>query len=215
MKLIIFDLDGTLIDSRHDIASSVNAALSICGLAQRSVEEITGYVGSGVVHLLQSALGEYYSDAMFRKVIKKFRAHYGEHMLDQTQLYPGVRDVLSRMGDYHKCVLTNKPLSYSMGILKGLSIDHFFLNVIGGDSKYPKKPDPAAVYFLMEHHQVSALSTMIVGDSPVDINTGSNAGIFSCAALYGFTDAPLLERSNAHYKINSFNEIGEILCNGS
>ncbi|MBI4398501.1 MAG: HAD hydrolase-like protein, partial [Candidatus Omnitrophica bacterium] len=178
--LVCFDLDGTLIDSRSDIAASTNRMLFALGLPQKTDTVIAGYVGSGVANLIRQSLGDRHEN-LFDRALSFFKHDYDAHCLDKTRLFPGVAETLKRL-PMPKAVLTNKPLRFSEKILEGLGVRNFFESVLGGDMQFPKKPAPDAIHFLASQHTGLAYQDMlIVGDSRVDMETGKNAGIQTCA----------------------------------
>jgi phosphoglycolate phosphatase len=183
VELLIFDLDGTLIESKWDIAESVNLTLAELGLPQRSLEEIFGFVGDGVKKLLRLAVGD--DDRVsFEDALRVFRGHYLAHCLDRTTFYPGVEDALTHFTDKRKAVATNKSIEYTQVILKGLGAHHFQF-VVGGDNGFGLKPEPGMLLHIMERLDVPKERTVLVGDSTNDINGGHNAGIRVCAVGYG------------------------------
>ena len=183
VDLLIFDLDGTLIESKWDIAKSVNLTLQEMGLPQRPLEEIFGFVGDGVKKLLRLAVGENHHVG-FEEALRVFRGHYLAHCLDRTTYYPGVEPTLVHFGKKRKAVATNKSIEYTTVILQGLGGDHFQY-VVGGDNGFGLKPDPGMLLHVMEQLKVPKERTVLVGDSTNDINGGHNAGIRVCAAGYG------------------------------
>ncbi|HNV85936.1 MAG TPA: HAD-IA family hydrolase [Candidatus Omnitrophota bacterium] len=207
---LIFDLDGTLIDSKRDIALSVNHALEACGLEALSLETVSGFVGHGASNLIRSCLGEKHQE-VFEKALKYFRRYYLEHLLDFTGLYPGVREILEFTGDIPKAVVTNKPLEHSLRILEGLGIRKFFCDILGGDSPRAKKPAPDALLHLVEKHAVPCPRTLMVGDSLIDLQAGKSAGIRTCAVTYGFVKKEDLIRAEPDYIIDTVLELRAIL----
>jgi phosphoglycolate phosphatase len=188
MDLLIFDLDGTLIDSRLDLANAVNAMRSHLGMSILPIELVSSYVGNGASVLVRRALGEPATEAEFQTALAFFMQYYAAHDLDRTTLYPGVRESLDRFRDAGKrmAVLSNKPTAMSRGILDGLGVGGHFFRVLGGDSFEEKKPDPIGVEALMRDAGVDRARTMMVGDSSVDVETARNAGIACCGVTYGF-----------------------------
>jgi len=183
VDLLIFDLDGTLIESKWDIAKSVNLTLQELGLPQRPLEEIFGFVGDGVKKLLRLAVGD--NDRVsFEEALRVFRGHYLEHCLDRTVYYPGVEQTLMHFGTKRKAVATNKSIEYTTVILQGLGGNHFQC-VVGGDNGFGLKPEPGMLLHVMEQLSVPKDRTVLVGDSTNDINGGHNAGIRVCAVGYG------------------------------
>ncbi len=180
---LIFDLDGTLIESKWDIAASVNLTLAELGLPARPLEEIFGFVGDGVKKLLRQAVGD--DDRVsFEQALAVFRGHYLEHCLDRTVFYPGVETALAHFSGKRKAVATNKSIEYTNVILQGLGSHHFQF-VVGGDNGFGLKPEPGMLLHVMEQLQVPKERTVLVGDSTNDINGGHNACIRVCAVGYG------------------------------
>jgi phosphoglycolate phosphatase len=185
VRVLIFDLDGTLIDSKLDLAHSVNAALEHMGRAPLPHETVYRYVGNGALMLVRRALGESVTDAECERGLEYFLAYYREHMLDNTVTYPGVREGLEQLKGKGMAVLTNKPVRFSEEILKGLGLSQYFRNIYGGNSFERKKPDPMGVEVLLRDLEASPSDAMMVGDSDVDIRTARNAGIWACGVTYG------------------------------
>ncbi len=186
IRLLIFDLDGTLVDSKKDLALSVNAVRESMGLGALPHDVIASYVGQGVVTLMRRALGEQTKDQDLEKALALFLDHYRLHMLDNTRTYPGVREALEELQDWELAVLTNKPVHFSREMLERLGIARFFPIIYGGNSFAKKKPDPVGVRKLMSDTGVSAQQTLLVGDSDTDVLTGRNAGVWTCGVTYGF-----------------------------
>jgi phosphoglycolate phosphatase len=188
MDLLIFDLDGTLIDSKLDLAISVNAARAHMGLPPLANSTVYSYVGNGAPVLLRRVMGSAASEADVQRALEYFQAHYREHLLVHTCLYPGVREALDafRAARVPMAVLTNKPAWHSQAIVRGLGIDSYFLHVYGGDSFPEKKPHPMGVDSLREELGAARERTWMIGDSGVDIRTARNAGIRACGVTYGF-----------------------------
>lgn len=186
VKLLIFDLDGTLVDSGLDLALSVNAMRERMGLPRIAHEEIARFVGHGVANLVRRSLGAEASEENVQAALDFFLAYYREHMLDNTVPYPGVVPALDELKNQHLAVLTNKPVRFSELILHGLGMSGYFRYIYGGNSFEQKKPDPVGVHRLMSDLQASPRETMIVGDSDTDVLTGKNAGTWTCGVTYGF-----------------------------
>ena len=183
VDLLIFDLDGTLIESKWDIAHSVNFTLVELGLPERPIEEIFGFVGDGVKRLLRLAVGEG-NQARFEEALKVFRGHYLEHCLDRTSFYPGIEPMLQHFSGKTKAIATNKSIEYTRVILNGLGPQHFGY-MVGGDNGFGLKPEPGMLLHVMEMLGASKERTVLIGDSTNDINGGHNAGIRVCAVGYG------------------------------
>jgi phosphoglycolate phosphatase len=197
IQLVIFDLDGTLIDSRLDLVHSVNAALRHIGRTELPDDVIASYVGDGAPILIQRALGgEVVDEALVRKGLEFFLKYYREHKLDHTTVYPGVAEALaaiqnsasqSQNGAPRKlAVLSNKPVVPSKAIVDALGLGQFFSQIYGGNSFPTKKPDPEGARRLLEEYGVQPQHAAIIGDSHVDVNTGRNAGMVTVGVTYGF-----------------------------
>ncbi|HKE22481.1 MAG TPA: HAD-IA family hydrolase [Bryobacteraceae bacterium] len=195
MDLLIFDLDGTLIDSRHDLANAVNATRVHMGMDPLSNERVYSYVGNGAPVLIRRALGQQATEAEVQEALEYFLEYYREHDLDYTSLYPGVRESLDRLRDAGKqmAVLTNKPLRMSQHIVAGLGVANHFLKVYGGNSFEFKKPNPVGIRALIDITSIPADRTIMVGDSSVDVETARNAGVRCCGVTYGFQPETLVD----------------------
>jgi phosphoglycolate phosphatase len=195
MDLLIFDLDGTLVDSRLDLANAVNATRSHMGMTPLANARVYTYVGNGAPVLIRRALGEGASEAEVQEALEFFLEYYSEHDLDNTTLYPGVKESLDRLRDAGKrmAVLTNKPVRMTRSIVEGLGIRGHFFQVYGGNSFDQKKPHPMGVEALMREAAVDRAGTMMVGDSSVDVLTARNAGIACCGVTYGFQPETLAD----------------------
>ncbi|MEK7403837.1 MAG: phosphoglycolate phosphatase [Acidobacteriota bacterium] len=188
MDLLIFDLDGTLIDSKEDLAQAVNAARAHLGLPPIHNHLIHSYVGDGAPVLIRRALGPEASEEDVQRALLFFLNYYGEHKLDYTRPYPGVPEALDqlRQAGVTMAVLTNKPVRISRAILEGLGLATNFRAIYGGNSFEYKKPHPVGVEALLAECGAARERTMVVGDSAVDIRTARNAGVKACGVTYGF-----------------------------
>ena len=188
MDLLIFDLDGTLVDSKLDLAHAVNATRGHMGMPALEYERVYSYVGNGAPVLIRRVLGPDATEAQVEESLEFFLEYYREHKLDYTVLYAGVRQSLDRLRDagVRMAVLTNKPVGVSRAIVDGLGVGGHFLQVYGGNSFDFKKPHPIGVETLIEECGALRERTMMVGDSSVDIQTARNAQVKSCGVTYGF-----------------------------
>jgi len=218
IKLVIFDLDGTLIDSRLDLVHSVNAALRHIGRPELPDDVIASYVGDGAPILIQRALGgETVDEAVIRKGLEFFLSYYRAHKLDHTTIYPGIVDALgaiqsSANGAPRKlAVLSNKPVIPSRAIVEALGLGSFFAQVYGGNSFATKKPDPEGARKLLEENAVLPEETAIVGDSHVDIETGRNAGLWTVGVSYGFAPHTLPDAA-PDQSIDTPGELAEVFA---
>lgn len=186
--LLIFDLDGTLIDSKLDLAHSVNATRAHMGMTPLEFERVYSYVGNGAPVLIRRALGEQATEAEVEEALEFFLEYYRDHALDYTRLYPGVKESLQRLDEAGKqlAILTNKPVRMSKAIADGLGVARHFFQIYGGNSFDFKKPNPIGVETLMRETGAPRDRTMMVGDSAVDVNTAINAQVMSCGVTYGF-----------------------------
>jgi phosphoglycolate phosphatase len=186
IRAYLFDLDGTLIDSKLDLVSSVNAMLRQTGRAELPVETVASFIGHGAPQLIADVLGPQASVADRKSGLSLFLAHYQNHKLDATRPYPGVIEGLQSLGSYACAVLTNKPAQFSTEIMAGLDLLRYFRGVYGADSFATKKPDPAGALSILREFGVPAPEAAMIGDSDVDILTARNAGMFAVGVTYGF-----------------------------
>ncbi|MGI9104181.1 MAG: HAD family hydrolase [Terriglobales bacterium] len=191
IKLLIFDLDGTLIDSRLDLANSVNGMLRHFRRPELPAEVIAGYIGDGAPMLIRRALGDPENEAFFKEALEYFIFYYRAHKLDTTALYRGIPDALEGLGNgsgfqRRMAVLSNKPVNPSRGIVDALGIGGFFSQVYGGNSFPTKKPDPLGARTLLQENGVEPHEALIIGDSSIDVLTGRNAGMWTCGVTYGY-----------------------------
>jgi phosphoglycolate phosphatase len=193
VRVLIFDLDGTLIDSKLDLAHSVNAMLEHMKREPLSHETIYSYVGNGAPMLVRRALGDGGTEGVTKAVsdedtdtgLAYFLSYYRTHMLDNTVPYPGVIEGLQLLEKHPMAVLTNKPVHFSRAILDGLGLLRYFRFVYGGNSFEKKKPHPMGTETLLRELGAGAREAMIVGDSDVDVRTARNAGTWVCGVSYG------------------------------
>jgi len=186
IRLLVFDLDGTLVDSKLDLALSVNAMRGDMGLAPLSLDLIASYVGHGVTLLVRRSLGNLATSENVEKGLAFFLDYYRCHMLDHTAPYPGVAEALAKLSSLRMAVLTNKPVNFSREMLSRLGFAPSFAYIYGGNSFPQKKPDPVGLLKLMEDLHLSARQTLMIGDSDTDVLTGRNAGVWTCGVTYGF-----------------------------
>jgi phosphoglycolate phosphatase len=185
---LIFDLDGTLIDSKRDLIHSVNAMLGEMGRARLDEETISGYIGHGAPVLVSRALGGNAKEEELRRALQFFLGYYEEHKMDTTCAYPGIPDALAELSrkKVPMAVLTNKPVKISVRILGSLGLAIYFRVIYGGNSFETKKPNPFGANKILNEFGAQPRETMIVGDSEVDVQTARNAGTIAAAVNYGF-----------------------------
>jgi phosphoglycolate phosphatase len=188
VRALIFDLDGTLIDSQRDLIHSVNAMLRKMGRQELPEPTISGYIGHGAPTLVARALGGNATEDQLQHALQFFLGYYEEHKMDTTRAYPGVAETLAQL--QHKglpmAILTNKPARISVRILDALGLARYFRAIYGGNSFETKKPDPFGANTILEELGAAPQSAMVVGDSEVDIQTARNAGTLAAAVNYGF-----------------------------
>lgn len=201
-RLLAYDFDGTLVDTKEDIAFSVNRVREELGLPPLPPERIFGFIGRGVTHLVTRSLeGSGFDD--LEQAIRLFRKHYRKHLLDRTRFYPQGPEVLSHFADRRQAILSNKPVEFIERILERLGERHRFAAVVGGDSVENKKPHPEGLLRLMEDQGVTPPDVLLIGDSPIDIETGKNAGVATCGATWGLTPPETLRAAGPDYLIDS------------
>ena len=210
IDLLVFDLDGTLIDSKDDLVHSVNAVRGRMGLVPLPEETVASYVGRGVVALMRQALGGTATEETVAQAVEFFFEYYRAHMLDHTVPYPGVCETLDRLQSRRMAVLTNKPVLFSQAILDGLGLSRYFVRVYGGNSFAQKKPDPMGLFALMQESDVTGERTMMVGDSETDVLVGRNAGAWTCGVTYGLSPETL-KTSPPDFLLDDLRELPPLL----
>jgi phosphoglycolate phosphatase len=186
VKAFLFDLDGTLVDSKMDLVHSVNEMLRETGRPQLAGDLIASYVGLGAAQLIAGVLGPGATDQQRREGLAVFLRHYERKKLEETRAYPGVVEGLRELGAVPMAVLSNKPQKLSQEILQGLGLARYFRAIYGGDSFATKKPDPAGALTILRELEVPVGEAGMVGDSDVDVQTARNAGMLAVAVRYGF-----------------------------
>lgn len=195
MRLIIFDLDGTLVDSSVDLTNALNYAIEPYDMEQMTVQRTKGLVGEGITRLIEKLLGQEMI-ALRQPVMDRFMEHYTAHLVDFTRPYAGVPETLAVLHQYKKAVVSNKREALTRQVLRELGLLPYFDAVLGSDSVDEKKPSPKPLLTVMEMFSCSRGETVIVGDSNFDIDAGKAAGISTIAVSYGFRDAALLQQAD-------------------
>lgn len=190
IKLLIFDLDGTLVDSRLDLCNSVNGMLRHLGRPELPCDLVATYIGDGAPMLVRRALGDPSDETFLQAALDYFLSYYREHKLDTTYVYPGAADALRALRDGNGgrklAVLSNKPVNPSRAIIEALGLAEFFSQVYGGNSFPTKKPDPLGALTLLREFGVEPQHALMVGDSSIDMLTGRTVGMWTCGCVYGF-----------------------------
>jgi phosphoglycolate phosphatase len=186
VRALIFDLDGTLIDSKQDLIHSVNAMLRELGRRELAEETISGYIGHGAPQLVARALGEGCTEAERQQALEFFLRYYETHKMDTTCAYPEVAETLEKLASMPMAILTNKPVRISVRILDTMGLSKYFRAIYGGNSFETKKPDPLGARTILRELGAAPEEALLVGDSEVDVQTARNAGMMAAAVNYGF-----------------------------
>ena len=184
IDLIIFDLDGTLVDSREDMANAVNFTLKKIGLKEKSISEISSHIGKGIEDLIRGSLGNK-QEALLNRALSIFVEYYRKHSTDNTVLYPNVKEILEYFKNKRKAVVTNRNYEFALIALKKLGIYDYFENIIGGDDIGCMKPSACPLDRSMKGLNANREEAIIVGDMDIDIIAGKRAGIITCGVTYG------------------------------
>lgn len=205
-KLILYDLDGTLVDTRRDIINGVRHALEMLKGPDLTDDEIKDCVGTGL-HALIKQVFRTEDEKLADKGSKLYREHYKKHMLDHTHLYAGARECLEYFKDRKQAVITNKPNPFSSQILEALGVAHFFIAIVAGDNGLPFKPDPAAIHHLMEETGATNGEVLFVGDSGIDIQAARNAEVEIVTLSHGFANEATLREAKPDHIVRDFAEL--------
>lgn len=208
IKLVIFDLDGTLVNSIKDITNSLNYAIEPLSLAPKSVEEVAALVGEGITKVIERVIGE---ERLWHRdeVVKRFLEFYTEHIVDNTFPYPGVKETLEGLIEYKKAVISNKREALSIKVLEALDLYRFFGLVVGSDSTSEKKPSPVPVLYTLSTLGLGPKDALMVGDSDLDITAGKSAGVKTVGVTYGYRGREFIK--DADYIIDNFKELPKLI----
>lgn len=206
ISLIVYDFDGTLVDTFADIAGSVNLALTEMGLESLDKKTIRGNIGSGLLSLMTRSLMKTGCNDIETSILL-FQKYYSHHLLDQTNFYPNGKEIVEHFSDKKNAILSNKPISFIKKILKALSFFKPFDSIMGGDSLDVKKPDPKGLLLMMSKFNCPPEKTLMVGDSHIDIETGKHAGVVTCGVTYGLGNLDSLTNSNPDYLIDNLSQL--------
>jgi phosphoglycolate phosphatase len=208
IELILFDIDGTLVDSRQDIVNSVNEMLTDLHLPHRSFDEIVSFIGNGLKNLILQSLGTG-NEELYNQAKEIFEVRYAQNVTKTSKLYPNVKNILEYYKNKKLYVITNRQKNMADITLEHLGIMKYFKEVFGGDSPELIKPSPNTINMALGKESVSRDSCMIVGDMDVDIYAGKNAGIATCAVSYGLGKKDDLVKAKPDYLID---EICQLKC---
>ena len=213
IKLVAFDLDGTLADTLADLAASVNHALTALGLPTYPADDYRFFVGNGIDNLVRTVLADHYTPERAAAVKADFTAYYAGHSMDYTTDYPGLSERLARLSDegYMTAVISNKPDAFVPAILHTLYPDHHFSYMSGQQPDIPRKPAPDALLRLLDTLGVSADETLYVGDSDVDVRFAHNAGVKVCGVSWGFRGRGELSAAGADAIADTADELLRII----
>jgi 2-phosphoglycolate phosphatase len=206
VKFLIFDLDGTLVDSRLDIATAMNATFTSLGLDPSPMSEIESFIGIGVTSLIPHRLSS--RGATFvAKALAKYEDTYASYLVDATRPYPGAIEVLEHFKSISKIVLTNKSSRFVAPILKGLGLDRYFTASYGAQCLAFRKPDPQTILEICSRHGASPQNALLIGDTETDIATGKAASCHTCAVTYGYGDISKIRTMNPDLVIDDLREL--------
>jgi phosphoglycolate phosphatase len=210
IDLIIFDLDGTIAETRQDIADAANYMLGRLNLPHKPEEVITSYVGNGIKKLIERCLPDA-SSKVREKAFDHFVEYYGNHLTDNTYLYPGMIDFLEKASTKKMAVLSNKAEDFTKKIIQDLGVEKYFAIVMGSNQQFPKKPEPDSIDHIVKTLECTKRKTIIIGDTKNDIIAGQAAGIYTCAVSYGFRNKERLQKYNSDFMIDSIDELLHII----
>jgi len=210
-QCLLFDLDGTLVDSRADLINSVNLMLSDLGRDKLSGDQVINFVGEGARLLVERALGVTQNGRPEEREIayafELFQRHYSDHLLDQTRIYPEVEETLESLARIPKVVVTNKPYGFTISLMQGLGLTRHFKIIIGGDSLPERKPSPLMLLEGAKRCQAEPSRSLMIGDTRLDITAGKAAGMMTCGYVPGFRGRAELFEAGADFLIESFAEL--------
>jgi len=209
IKLIIFDLDGTLIDSSVDITNAINYAIGPYGGRPLTVKETISIVGEGITKLIEKLIEMNGITADRDVVVDMFLKHYSDHLVDNSPAYPGVKETLQKLDDYKKAVISNKREALSQKILDELDLSQYLDLVVGSDTTPERKPSPVPVLHVLSKFGVRPEEAVIVGDSNFDIEAGKAAGIRTVAVTYGYRPLEMLK--DADFKIDRMDKLPAVI----
>ncbi|MBO0722858.1 MAG: phosphoglycolate phosphatase [Blastocatellia bacterium] len=210
-RCLLFDLDGTLVDSRADLANAINLMLAELGRASLPDARIISFVGEGAPLLVERALRSTQETAPqkweIESALQVFARHYRAHLLDRTTIYPEVEETLERLAAIAKAIVTNKPYEWTVALLDGLGLSKYFAAILGGDSLPERKPSPQMLLEAAHRCSAEPSLSMMIGDTRVDVAAGKAAGMKTCGYVSGFRGRAELVEAGADYLIERFSEL--------
>lgn len=209
LDLMVFDFDGTLVNSGWDIAASVSYSLAKLGIPGKEIDVILSFIGDGVQTLIEKSLGPNFANR-FDEAMEIFSSHYAQHMLDTTYIYDSVIDTLCHFREMKKIIITNKRKYFTFKMANSLGLAGYFDDIIGADSTPYKKPDPLLLKPFLEKFHADSEKTVVIGDGVNDILLARHAGVLSCAMLKGLTDREILLSLNPDYSCEDMSELKNI-----
>jgi phosphoglycolate phosphatase len=209
IKILIFDLDGTLVDSKNDIANALNATLVSFGLEPASLDEVEKFVGIGVTSLISQRFASM-DPGLKAQAIARYHDTYAGSLVNSTKLYPGVTEVLEHFRKKPKVVLTNKATRFVRPILDGLGITKYFSATYGSECLPFRKPDPRTIHYVCQQQGLAPEDAIIIGDTDIDIAAGKAAPCYTCAVSYGYGDVEKMRRLNPDFFVDDLRDIMSI-----
>ena len=207
--LLVFDLDGTLFETREDLAASVNYSLRKMGLKELPLETVVQFVGDGAAKLIQRSLGGEATESLCAEALGNFLDHYSRNCTKLTKPYPGVAELIPGLPQ-SLAVLTNKPEDPTLSILEVSGLGAYFKIIIGGDTAHGRKPDPSGMLSIMSDLCVEPERTLLVGDTSVDVKTAKNAGCDCAGVRYGFRPGDFI-KTPPDYLLEEFSELLKVI----
>ncbi|MDY3195730.1 MAG: HAD family hydrolase [Paracholeplasma sp.] len=212
IKAILFDLDGTLLNTLDDIKNSVNYMLKKHGFKERTLDEIRSFVGDGAKQMIERSIGFTEPKEQVLECLSTYEAHYEIHKADLTKPYDGVYDLLNQLKEKNirLAVVSNKPMPQVIPLIEGLFPGYFEV-ILGETSELKRKPSPEMLFYAIEALKLSKEDVLFVGDSDVDMQTAINANVDAIAVLWGFRDETVLKKYQPKYIVNHPKEILTII----
>ena len=212
-KAVIFDLDGTLIDSLEDLANSVNQTLSEFNYPKHEIQAYRYFIGDGVKVLLKRAIKEEVSDEVISQLHERFKVIYKKEIDTKTKVYDGIYELLNKLENinYKKAILSNKPHNFTLDCMNKFFPEYSFIDISGQKNTIPKKPDASAALNIAKEFNQDSKNIYFVGDTKVDMQTAKNAGMIAIGVLWGFREESELREHGADYIVSTTQELYNIL----